>query len=504
MNNLISSWWLLIQFLKCLTCEILLDAENTRVWGPGVELADKFTIGARYFFIEPRSSDGNLLTETFKYRVIFSGRSKIGECRVKIEQIDRYDGSAIIRYKLLETCWNVEIHVMHGERHLGKSPFIFKDKLYIENCYCPKHSLEEWLAQVECPLEDPQIENDMIPFRAVNFSSLRPRIIRQYDKPGSVSLCNYVVKDNSIYRTCYGQYTGFKMYMDAILMSLTRKLRLPDMELFVNLGDWPLVTKGGHRRTTGPYPIFSWCGSEDSFDIVMPTYDIVESSLEAMSRVTLDMISVQRRGIPWENKTPKAFWRGRDSRRERLELVGISQRHPDLVNASLTNFFFFRDEEKIYGPKVAYISFFEFFNFKYQINIDGTVAAYRLPYLLGGSSVVFKTESKYYEHFYNKLHRGTHFIGVKADLSDLISKIGYAIQNDYEMLQIRDSAKQFVQDHLLPKSILCYYGLLFKQYSQNIVSSVQVIPGMNKVEQPVASLNCDCDIEVTNAEHDEL
>lgn len=31
-------------------------------------------------------------------------------------------------------------------------------------------------------------------------------------------------------------------------------------------------------------PIFSWCGSEDTADIIMPTYDITEATLENMGR----------------------------------------------------------------------------------------------------------------------------------------------------------------------------------------------------------------------------
>ncbi|KAL1377731.1 hypothetical protein pipiens_016060 [Culex pipiens pipiens] len=476
-------------------------ADDTRVWGPGLELADKLPLNARYFFVESRDGAGRIVPQ--QYRVLFKGHSRIGSCRVKIEQIDRVDGSSIIRYKLMETCWNVEIHVLLGERHLGQSPYRFEGKLYTENCYCPQAPLEDWMEQIGCPSEDVQINSDLIPFRAVNFSSLRPRIIQQYDKPGSVSLCNYVVKDNQIYRTCYGRYTGFKMYMDAILLSLARKTLLPDMELFVNLGDWPLVTKGGHRRTTGPYPIFSWCGSEDTFDIVMPTYDLVEASLEAMSRVSLDMLSVQRKGVPWEEKVPKAFWRGRDACRERLDLVGLSQQHPDLVNASLTNFFFFRDEEKKYGPKVAHISFFDFFDYKYQVNVDGTVAAYRFPYLLGGSSVVFKQASKYYEHFYSKLEQGREYLPLKRDLSDLVENIQRARQQDDEMITVRDNAKAFVDQHLLPRSILCYSGLLFKEYSRNIVSPVQILPGMEQASQPGTSSNCECD-SVEGKKHDEL
>lgn len=80
-------------------------------------------------------------------------------------------------------------------------------------------------------------------------------------------------------------------------------------------------------------------------------------------RVTLDMLSVQSSpDVRWEDKQEKAFWRGRDSRRERLNLVSLSRKYPDLINASLTNFFFFRDEEHAYGPKEDHVSFFKFFD----------------------------------------------------------------------------------------------------------------------------------------------
>lgn len=69
------------------------------------------------------------------------------------------------------------------------------------------------------------------------------------------------------------------MFMDNILLSLARKAVLPDIEFFVNLGDWPLVNKNDKT-----FAIFSWCGNEDNLDIVMPTYDITESTLENMGR----------------------------------------------------------------------------------------------------------------------------------------------------------------------------------------------------------------------------
>jgi hypothetical protein len=85
--------------------------------------------------------------------------------------------------------------------------------------------------------------------------------------------------------------------------------------------------------------------------------------LNVVFRVTLDMLSVQGNApVPWNHRQPVAFWRGRDSSRERLQLIKISREHHELFNASLTNFFFFRDLEDVYGPKVKHVSFFEFFN----------------------------------------------------------------------------------------------------------------------------------------------
>jgi hypothetical protein len=74
------------------------------------------------------------------------------------------------------------------------------------------------------------------------------------------------------------------MFSDAILTSLSRKVRLPDMEFFINLGDYPL----NEKRFNKLYPIVSWCGSDDSYDIILPTYDLTESTLQMMARFDFD------------------------------------------------------------------------------------------------------------------------------------------------------------------------------------------------------------------------
>lgn len=65
-------------------------------------------------------------------------------------------------------------------------------------------------------------------------------------------------------------------------------------------------------------------------------------------------------GPVWGNKTERAFFRGRDSREERLHLVSMSKKNPELLDAGITAFFFFREREKDLG-KAPLVGFFDFF-----------------------------------------------------------------------------------------------------------------------------------------------
>lgn len=64
------------------------------------------------------------------------------------------------------------------------------------------------------------------------------------------------------------------------------------MELYLNVGDWPVENRKAND-TPGPVPVISWCGSADSRDIVLPTYDVTHSTLETLRGVTNDLLSIQ-------------------------------------------------------------------------------------------------------------------------------------------------------------------------------------------------------------------
>ncbi|XP_014361610.2 protein O-glucosyltransferase 2 [Papilio machaon] len=477
----------------------LSSAFKVELTGPGLHPRN-IVMPARYFFVNFTSFNEDTYTPELGkiFAVEIKGKSvKNHFCRVWVNTLDRKDGSFIVRYKTYETCLDLAISIYYKSKLIKDFPLKLEGTIQADQCDCPEKDLNLWLKKYECPSSYASIIQDLRPFNNQDMLKQVKLIVDKYHKPESTSFCHYVIKKNQIYRDCYGKHIGFNMFADNILLSLTRKVVLPDMELVINLGDWPLIHKDSE-----PLPMFSWCGSVDTMDIVMPTYDITESALENMGRVTLDTLSVQGNvEKKWEDRKPMVFWRGRDSRAERLKLIDIARANPELFNASLTNFFFYREKEAQYGPKQPHVSFFKFFDYKYQLNIDGTVAAYRFPYLLSGGGMVLKQESPYYEHFYSQLREWEHYVPVARDLSDLVEKIHWAIKNDDKAHNIANNGRKFAQENLLPQHIICYHALLFSEWSKRISSEVTIREGMTHVPQP--KFECDCSLG-QEVNHEEL
>lgn len=478
------------------------SAPRSLVWGPGLET--DVVLPARFFYIQAVDSKGNNFTSSpgekaFEVNIVCPAEQFT---RIWVQVLDRQDGSFVVRYRMYATYTDLHIHILHKNKPVAKSPYILYGAVYHEGCNCPQPSGDLWQKHMKCPESFSQIDEDLSVFNSVDPDLISREVPMRFGQ--RQSLCHYTLKNNKVYVQTFGEHVGFRIFMDAILLSLTRKVSLPDVEFFVNLGDWPLEKRKPSDRL---HPIFSWCGSNNTRDIVMPTYDLTESVLETMGRVSLDMMSVQANtGPPWPQKNSTAFWRGRDSRQERLELVKLSRAHPTLIDAAFTNFFFFKHDESLYGPLVKHVSFFDFFKYKYQINIDGTVAAYRMPYLLAGDSVVLKQDSGYYEHFYSQLQPWEHYIPVRADLADLLEKIQWAKEHDEEARSISQKGQQFARNHLMGDMVFCYYYKLFQKYAELQITEPKVRKGMELVEQPADDLfPCHCHRTRSNTEvKDEL
>ncbi|XP_052214098.1 protein O-glucosyltransferase 2-like isoform X7 [Dreissena polymorpha] len=444
------------------------DWKKTKIWGPGLKA--EFVVPARYFFVQLIDNEGNNFTKSAGERPfdVHLKNQDGGRVRVYLRVLDRTDGMYLVNYRIYETLADLEISLTKDNIHIGDSPFQLKGFVAHENCNCPEPRLSTWYKHMSCPASYRQIKNDLAIFKDVDLESTARETIQRFNISTAHSLSRYKIINNKIYRKTYGEHVGFKMFSDSILLSLTRKVVLPDIELFINLGDWPLEKK---TVADNPVPIFSWCGSDTSRDIVMPTYDLTEASLELLGRQSLDIHHVMGKSpLPWEQKTEKGFWRGRDSRQERLDLVVMARAHPDLLDAKMTRMFFFKHDQEKYGDLVQNIPFFDFFKYKYQVTLDGTVAAYRFPYLLAGDGVVLKQDSSYYEHFYKDLQPYVHYIPFKHDLSDLLQQIQWARENDDKAREISKNAQDFAFHRLHPGEIFCYHVKLFEEYAKRLKS----------------------------------
>ena len=98
-----------------------------------------------------------------------------------------------------------------------------------------------------------------------------------------------------------------------------------------------------------------------------------------VARAAATVLSVQgNTGPRWEEKEAKAFWRGRDARRERLELVRLARGHEDVLDVGLTHLFFFRNEEDITAETlVTPTPFYQFFKVS-----DLSLRLYPLYYMI--------------------------------------------------------------------------------------------------------------------------
>ncbi|XP_020790509.2 protein O-glucosyltransferase 3 [Boleophthalmus pectinirostris] len=476
--------WVFAVVLPVYGTSAAINPQKCLIWGSGLQ-ADT-VLPVRYFYIQAVGSHGHNLTaspgkDAFKVKI--SSLDPKEYIRIHVAQpLDREDGSFLVRYRLYGTASKgLKVEVLHGDVPAAKSPYTIQGPVYHEYCDCPEPDGSAWQKELQCPKKEPQILADFKSFPTVDLQRLRQDVPKRFSNRGG--LIHYAIINNQIYRRTQGKYTDFKMFSDEILLSLTRKVKVPDVEFYINVGDWPLETKSADA-SPGPLPIFSWCGSTDTRDIVLPTYEVTHSTLETMRGVTNDLLSVQgHTGPPWINKTSRAFFRGRDSREERLQLVALSKKHPELLDAGITGWFFFRDREKQVG-KAPLVGFFDFFKYKYQVNIDGTVAAYRFPYLMLGNSLVLKQDSHYYEHFYIHLKPGTHYISVKRDLSDLMDKIQWAKDNDEEAQKVARTGQEAARELLKPSRLYCYYYNALFMYSQRQTGQPQRHKEMEHVPQP--------------------
>lgn len=291
--------------------------------------------------------------------------------------------------------------------------------------------------------------------------------------------------------------------MKNLLIELCEQRNIPDTEFFINRRDFPLLMK----NLTEPYdniwgsnvplvshkyhkymPILSMSCSDENADLMMPTHEdwtrvqLLENKyFEKSCDNTYDFDFVK-----WENKKEIALFRGGTTgcgttveTNQRLKLADISHKQPlddngnKYLDAGITNWNL--RVRKLKGSDYLTTIYPEDFDFdlvermprneqskyKYIINVDGHVKAFRLSSELNSGSVILLVDSKWKLWYSDMLIPYEHYVPVKSDMTDLIEKVKWCRKNDSTCKEIVQNAKNFYSKYLSKQGILDFMQKLF-------------------------------------------
>jgi tRNA A-37 threonylcarbamoyl transferase component Bud32 len=248
-------------------------------------------------------------------------------------------------------------------------------------------------------------------------------------------------------------------------------LRKDGMESYDNIfGDVKLLSHSYPRYT----PILSMCTTRNHKDIPIPTWEDWE-----MKEYNVN--------ICFKKKIPTAVFRGSSTgigynsdTNSRIKISKMEEKIEDgypLLNAGITKIN--NRIRKLKGDSVPhtieediklseYISFEKQTEYKYIINLDGYVSAFRLTRELGSMSVILLNESDYNLWFYKYIKPYVHYVPIKRNLEDLYEKIRWCRANEKECLRIVKNAYRLYQSKLSKDGMFKYLEKVCNSISRTI------------------------------------
>jgi len=303
--------------------------------------------------------------------------------------------------------------------------------------------------------------------------------------------------NNCMFRNQYPEYEGdlntnvFKNMFDELVKHRT----IPDVQFFINYRDFPILKK----NLTEPYnhlfnsnnvkiekefqykkfcPIFSQSITNDFADLLMPTNDdwVMATSKYFTDGCTssYNKQSFDKMNLDWKTKKNICVFRGSATgcgitleNNMRLKAAQLSLEHENILDAGITDW---KARPKKYSDspiqiinpddfqfkKALPLTRAEQSNYKYILDIEGYVSAFRLSSELRMRSVILLVDSDYKLWYSQWLVPYEHFVPVKKDLSDLIEIIQWCIKHDKECSKIAENAYTFYEKYLTKDGIFDY------------------------------------------------
>lgn len=194
--------------------------------------------------------------------------------------------------------------------------------------------------------------------------------------------------------------------------------------------------------------------------------------------------------ILWQQKINKIFWRGgatgsRDiykynitnfDKLARIKLVMFSKLYPDLIDAEITAYYEFSEDQggknlkkilnTLFNNKEKRVNEIDHLKYKYLIAIDGNTCPWlRVPWIMLSNSVLVKQETSTIEWFYPAMKVYEHYVPVREDLTDIFKQIEWMKQNDAKLEDISTNAQRLVKENLMPEHIEKQMVIILNRYS---------------------------------------
>jgi len=325
------------------------------------------------------------------------------------------------------------------------------------------------------------------------------RVINDRRRWGATNCFIWLESGRKINDTNYTQ-------INHMLKQLCEKYKVPDCEFFINRKDTATLTK----KLTEPFfhlfgskneplrkhkydsyvPILSYSVTKDNADIPMPTPDDWEIVTKLVFPYECrDAYLKDFDKVKWEDKISTAFFRGgatgcgvtiQDNPRLKIAHLssiwknndkfnqnnkvdgvpfldaGVTAFNPRYKKTMDNKFINFIKPKNLPFRKAEFFPMVQQTKFKYLLDIEGNVSAYRLAFTLASGSLVLKVDSQYDAWFSKLLEHGVHYVPVKNDLSDLAKQITWCKEHDKECKKITENAKKFVAKHITENGLLEY------------------------------------------------
>ena len=167
----------------------------------------------------------------------------------------------------------------------------------------------------------------------------------------------------------------------------------------------------------------------------------------------------------WNSKINSAFWRGSTTgyakvninnivQLPRYKLCLLSNENERILDAKITNVVQCYSENhneimsflSLNGVMGDNVSQLHFASYKYQVEIDGNVTPWGFVKKLMMGSCVLRVDSNRSQWFYKNIEPWVHYVPVMNDMSDLVDKIKWCLNNDDKARLIAKNGQSFARE----------------------------------------------------------